>query len=141
MENEADYRQGMVASLKNWGTLCSGQGDCSQCPVGLSKGANITCQEFAMKFPEMMANILEQAVSGNVNSYYNELCARFPNMSLPVDLVARAFCRKAMFEGNFDCTVVDDVSACVACWEKPCYGDVEKSEPESMNVEPLDITF
>jgi len=138
---EAEYRKGMADGLKNWGQVCSGQGRCDECPVGVSKG-QMSCQEFAYKFPEMMANVLEQAASGHVNSYYNEFCVRFPNSAMPVELLARAFCRKAMFEGSFECTVEDDVDACIACWNKPHYSDVEQEqEVGSKLIEPGDITF
>lgn len=135
-----DYRKGIEKGLQQWGTLCSGFGSCEGCPVHTAKGAEISCQEFAMKFPGMMAKILESAVEGKPRTYYAEYCSRFPNNTMPLDLVARSTCRRAVFEGALDCEVTDDVDACIACWNKPCLSDVESPDAQPSQKDSFDLS-
>lgn len=122
------YEQGIIDGVKLWGTACSGQGNCDSCPVSVLTGANVTCAEFAKKFPEKMAGMFSDMTKED-HTYYNEYCLRFPNCNLPVEVLAECACRKAVFEGNVNCEVEGE-SACVDCWNERYYGDVTDTGEE-----------
>ena len=88
----------------------------------------------------MMSKVLEEAVEGKPRTYYNEYCSRFPNNGMDLELVARSTCRKAVFEGSLDCEVTDDLDACLACWNKPCYSDVESPDTQPSESEAFDVS-
>lgn len=139
MVDSTEFKKGVERGLQMWGIVCSGQGSCEGCPVQAAKGAEISCQEFAAKFPGMMGKVLEETVEGSPRTYYNEFCSRFPNNVMPLELTARAICRKAIFEGSLECEVTDDVDACIACWSKPCISDVETPEAQKTQSEAFDL--
>jgi hypothetical protein len=113
------YSQGMIDGIELWGKACSKQGDCSVCPIGVLKGANITCQDFAKQFPAKMVSILKEIDEEQI-TYYEEYLTRFPECQLAVEAVADLMCRKLTFEGYTECEDGD----CLACWQEKYVGDV-----------------
>ena len=115
---------GMIEAIQLWGRTCGRQGACDICPVGAIRGANVTCQEFAEKFPEKFLSILQEmdAAEGTY-SYYSEFCLRFPECQHPIENVAKIACRRAIFEGDVNCPYGDE-GDCIACWNAPYEGDV-----------------
>ena len=120
MANEA----GMIEAVQLWGRTCGRQGACDICPVGAIRGANVTCQEFAEKFPEKFLSILQEMdADEGTYSYYSEFCLRFPECQHPIENVAKIACRRAIFEGDVNCPYGDE-GDCIACWNAPYEGDV-----------------
>ena len=115
---------GMIEAIQLWGRTCGRQGACDICPVGAIRGANVTCQEFAEKFPEKFLSILQEMdADEGTYSYYSEFCLRFPECQHPIENVAKIACRRAIFEGDVNCPYGDD-GDCIACWNAPYEGDV-----------------
>lgn len=115
---------GMLEAIQLWGRTCGRQGACDICPVGAIRGANVTCQEFAEKFPEKFLSILQEMdADEGTYSYYSEFCLRFPECQHPIENVAKMACRRAIFEGDLTCPYGDN-GDCVACWAAAYEGDV-----------------
>lgn len=112
------YSKGLIDGIRLWGEACGRQASCDTCQLGLLRGCDMTCQEFASKFPEKMLSLLKEMNSG-VISYYDEYALRFPSSQLTVEELAICTCRRAIFEGYLDCDSGDDTGACVECWLKP----------------------
>ena len=126
MANE--FQSGKVEALRIWGSVCSGIGDCSDCPIGQLTGVNLSCQEFATQFPEKFLSVLEEIYEGG-RTYYHEYCTRFPNSNLSLEELATCACRKCIFEGDLSCDS-NTLERCVACWSAPYKGDIEVTDTE-----------
>lgn len=125
MSNKKTYTEGMEDAVKIWGTVCEGR-DCHECAVGVVKGDDITCQEFAKKFPKKFVSLLLDQQKQGI-SYVNEFNIRFPNNPMSAeDLAEMGICRRAIFEGYLDCPKPS--SECVQCWNKLFVEDVDYSE-------------
>ena len=124
---QKSYRAGMADGLKLWGEVCQKEVSCSACPIGQMKGLNVSCQEFASKFPMKMISILEE-IKNNGTTYYEEFCARFPEMDLIEEDLAELACRKAVFEGYVDCNKSPE--ECLAWWKEKYIGDRTVSEDD-----------
>lgn len=118
MQNNS-YQQGLIDGIQLWGAACSRQGQCDNCPIGSIRGTGVTCQEFAKEFPAKMVSILTEMSKGEL-SYYEEYCTRFPMCNMTVEILSKAVCRKAVFEGYINCEGGD----CVACWKEKYVSDV-----------------
>lgn len=126
MSREKSYQQGMVDGLELWGRVCGEQSNCDNCPIGLIRGTNVTCQDFARQFPAKMLSLLSEMDAGET-TYFNEFCIRFPECNMDVEAVSKLACRRAVFEGYLDCECTDD-SECLNCWSKRYVGDVSGNE-------------
>ena len=124
---QKSYRAGMADGLKLWGEVCQKEVSCSACPIGQMKGLNVSCQEFASKFPMKMISILEE-IKNNGTTYYEEFCARFPEMDLIEEDLAELACRKAVFEGYLACDRAEIPDACLECWKQKYVGDVTETD-------------
>lgn len=125
MANESNSKvNNMKEALALWGRVCGRQGACDICPVGAIRGTNITCQEFAQKFPDKFLSLLQEMdAKEDGYTYYNEYCVRFPECNQPIENVAQMACRLALFEGGLSCPFGDNAD-CVACWNTPYVGDI-----------------
>ena len=117
------YNEGAVDAISMWGRVCGSEGNCVVCPINTLKGAGVSCQEFAAKFPQKMMSILKELDRDDV-TYYNEYCMRFPESAMPVEVLAACVCRKAVFEGYLDCEDANNNQACIDCWRERYTGDV-----------------
>lgn len=122
---DKSYKQGKLDGIKLYADVCSSQGSCSDCLIGLVKGEDITCQEFMSKFPGKAVSLLTE-MNESEHSFYNEYCIRFPNSDLSVDDIAEVVCRKAVFEGYIGC----DGGDCKECWLEPYSSDVTVNDEE-----------
>lgn len=120
-----DYGQGLVDGIQLWGTVCGRQGACEECPIGSLRGAGVSCQDFARQFPAKMLSILKEMNEGEI-TFYEEYCTRFQSCNLPVEVLAKAACRKAIFEGYLDCEGGD----CEACWKERYIADITMERTE-----------
>ena len=123
------YNEGAQDTISMWGRVCGSVGSCDECPIGALRGDEITCQEFAAKFPQKMLSILKELDRNDV-TYYQEFCMRFPHQSLPLAVVASCVCRKLVFEGYLQCEDAEVDGACEECWKETYTGD------STMDVEP-----
>lgn len=126
-EREKSYQSGIEAGIAMWGRVCGSQGNCSTCPIGALRGANVTCQDFAKNFPAKMVSILTEMDEKQI-SYYQEYCMRFPECNIPINELAQMVCRKVVFEGYVFCDKCSgdnqNVSECIACWNEKYNGDI-----------------
>ena len=76
-DGSKSYEQGVQDGVKLWGEACGKQANCDSCPIGMLKGANITCQEFAQKFSPKMTSMLKEMRDGDY-TYFDEYVTRFP---------------------------------------------------------------
>lgn len=141
-ENKKSYNQGMIDGIELWGKTCGKTGNCSDCPIGNIRGTNVTCQDFAKQFPAKMLSLLKEMNDGEI-TYYEEYCMRFPDNQMPLDYLVTSMCRKAIFEGYLDCSVInsdDSVDVvhdkCLTCWNEKYVGD--KTEEDSDYSSPSD---
>lgn len=125
MENKKSYQQGVIDGIRLWGEVCGGQGNCETCPVGAVRGAGLTCQDFATKYPGKMVSILQE-MKGQNHTFYNEYCVRFPECNLDIETLAKAACRKVVFEGYCACQDTN----CQECWGMPYTQDVTQVEEQ-----------
>ena len=113
------YEQGLQDGIELYGRVCSTQSNCEDCPIGMIRGSEITCQEFMSKFPSKMVSLLSEMDSEEY-TYYKEYITRFPNCNLDLDTLSEIACRKFLFEGFTTCEEGD----CKACWLEKYIGDV-----------------
>lgn len=112
------YEKGMVDAVKIWAETCGGM-SCEECSIGIVRGADVTCQEFAKKFPEKFITLLREQHEGG-NTFAQEFALRFPESGLTAEeLVSVGMCRKLIFNG--DATCEEPSTKCEACW-KSIYG-------------------
>lgn len=116
------YYAGFVDAFKRWGSACSKQANCEECPIGIVKAGGITCSEFAKQFPEKFASLITEMDTDAPISFFEEFCMRFPNCNINVDGVSQLACRKAIYEGYLECDKPREM--CIDCWLEPFYGDV-----------------
>ena len=126
LEPEASYLQGMTDGLALWGDVCGRQSNCESCPMQVVRNANLTCQQFAAKYPNKMLSILMELYKKDY-TYFDEYCTRFPECNLDVEDLQKIMCRKAVFEGYCGCNGGD----CTKCWLEPYTGDVTEFEAEN----------
>lgn len=129
MSSSKSHQQGMIDGIELWGKTCGRQGTCENCPIGSIRGTNVSCQDFASKFPAKMLSILKEMNEGEL-SFYEEYCIRFPNCNLDLETLAACTCRKAVFEGYLDCEKASDTAACEACWREKYVADVTEFAEE-----------
>ena len=123
-DGSKSYEQGVQDGVKLWGEACGKQANCDSCPIGMLKGANITCQEFAQKFSPKMTSMLKEMRDGDY-TYFDEYVTRFPETKDNVEDVSGYICRKYVFEGEVDCPYSDDAERCKACWLEQYEGDIQ----------------
>ena len=120
------YEQGLQDGILLWGEGCSKMANCDECPVGVCKGAGVTCQEFAKQFPQKMVSLLKDVSNGGV-SYVQEYNIRFPESNMTAEqLYENGVCRKTVFEGYVGCEGGD----CIECWKSRYVGDTTESNEE-----------
>lgn len=137
MSYTKSYNQCMIDGIELWGKVCGKTGSCLECPISNIRGTNVTCQDFAKKFPAKMLSVLKEMNEGEI-TYFDEYCMRFPDNQMPVDYLAHCMCRKMVFEGYLDCPVLDcdednpeAEEKCIACWKEQYIGDkTEEDEDE-----------
>lgn len=114
------YEQGVQDGVALWGRTCGRMEDCESCQVGIIKGVNVTCQEFAKQFPAKMVSLLKEMDKGEI-TYAEEYRTRFPECGMSAeDLYQNGVCRKTIFEGYVGFCDND----CVKCWNEVYTGDV-----------------
>jgi hypothetical protein len=123
----------MIDGISLWGRTCGKESNCDMCPIGSIRGTNVTCQDFAKQFPAKMLSILKEMDEEGL-TYYDEYCTRFPECTLPVDVLALCTCRKAVFEGYLNCNVGEEIvndeereEACIRCWQEKYVADVTEA--------------
>lgn len=132
------YEQGIIDGVKLWGDVCKSKENCDRCPIQDIAGANVTCAQFASKFPEKTVSLMQEMHNEDY-TYFNEYVTRFPNCTLTVDELAQCACRKALFEGYVECDA-EDSDACVKCWKETYSGDIteiEQTEPDEAGLDVL----
>ena len=126
MANES----GEIAAVQLWGRVCGRQGGCDVCPISVIRGANVTCPEFAEKFPEKFLSVLKEIdADEGTYTYYSEFCLRFPQCRHSVENLAKLACRRAIFQGEVECPYAGNMEKCVDCWKKPYEGDIDSLTP------------
>lgn len=123
LEPEATYMEGLQDGISLFGSVCSKEANCDECPVSLIKNTNMTCQQFAADYPQKMLSILMELNNKDV-SFFDEYCIRFPSCNLSVDLLSKVACRKAVFEGYCGCGGEQEGLNCKNCWLEKYIGDV-----------------
>lgn len=124
MEKKYTYTQGMIDMAKIFGTVCDTCVSCDKCNVGIVKGADLSCMEFARQFPKKFVSLLVDQYQEGL-SYFDEYILRFPQSTMDVDtLVELGICRKAIFEGYLECELLS--SECKRCWLETYEQDVSK---------------
>lgn len=116
---EASYERGLQDGVALWGAVCGSQANCKVCPIGVVRGAGVTCQDFAMHFPQKFISILKD-MNQQDYTYFDEYCSRFPESNLNVDDLMQVACRKAIFEGYLECKGGN----CKDCWLETYTDDV-----------------
>ena len=133
LEPEASYLQGMADGLSLWGDVCGRQANCESCPMNVvRRGANLTCQQLAARYPQKMLSILLEFYK-KPYTYFDEYCTRFPECNLDVDDLQKVLCRKAVFEGYCACEGGD----CTKCWLEEYTGDVTEFDMETEDTEDM----
>ena len=128
------YEQGIQDGVSLWGKGCGKMDNCENCPVGVLKGANVTCQEFAKQFPAKMVSLLKEMNNGEI-TYAEEYRTRFPECGMNAeDFYQNGMCRRTVFEGYVGCEGGD----CIKCWNEPYVGD---SIDDGDDVEEGDDSF
>ena len=128
---KSEMVKGMTEGIRLWGSVCGRQGICEECPIGSLRGAGVSCQDFARQFPGKMLSILQEMDQGEL-TYYEEFCTRFGSCNLPVEVLAKVTCRKAVFEGYLECEGGD----CEACWKERYISDATISQDTGVDTEP-----
>lgn len=116
---------------------CSSQGDCTGCPMATVKAVDVSCMDFVKQFPEKAYAVCKKMLE-EPHTYYNEYCNRFPQSGLSMPEVALAFCRKAMFDGSFECNTNDEIS-CTRCWNEPYQGEFTTDDFSDTSEDIMDI--
>lgn len=114
----AEFVRGYAKALREYGTVCGSQANCSECPIGRQLAEGIDCTEYMRKFPEQFANILS-TINKRPLTYFEVYCLRFPVNRMGLTDTAEMLCRKAIFEGTAQC----DSGDCRACWNEPYDGE------------------
>lgn len=111
---EKSYNDGVRDGVKLWASACSKMPHCNECPIGVIKGTNLTCQEFIKQFPGKAVSLLSEMNKGEI-TYAQEFNFRFPDAQMTAeDLYNKGVCRKTIFEGYAECEGGD----CIACWNE-----------------------
>lgn len=125
------YEKGMVDAIERFGKFCGSKSNCEGCRINLIKGSEMSCTEFANKFPQKFVSIMLDEVNKGI-SYIEEYHLRFPECDLDAeDMASLGICRRAMFEGYLDCEKPE--SLCRDCWEERYHGDKTEEEGEENN--------
>lgn len=135
-EMQKSFNRGMVEGVKLWGDVCQVMENCERCPIALIAGANVTCAQFASKFPEKTVSLMKEMREKD-HTYFNEYTVRFPNCNMNVEDLAECACRKAVFEGYTGCEN-EDPAECVRCWKATYGGDVTVSPDEEESADTTD---
>lgn len=121
-EMQKSYNRGVIDGIKLWGDVCQVMENCDRCPIALIAGANVTCAQFASKFPEKTVSLMKEMREKD-HTYFNEYVTRFPNCNMNVEDLSECACRKAVFEGYVGCENQDQ-EECIRCWKESYVGDV-----------------
>lgn len=121
-EMQKSYNRGMIDGIKLWGDVCQVMENCDRCPIALIAGANVTCAQFASKFPEKTCSLMKEMREKD-HTYFDEYVTRFPNCNMNVEDLSFCACRKAIFEGFTGCDN-EDQDECIRCWKQTYGGDV-----------------
>ena len=131
---EKTYLQGMEDAIETWGKLCGCKAICDECPIGIIKGTEIDCTEFAKQFPQKFVSLMLEWANNNNITYAEEFHTRFPASPISAEeLVELGYCRRTIFEGHLTCQKPS--SECVKCWNTPFVTDVDENavaEDEAM---------
>lgn len=123
------YMEGMVRGAEVWGAVCSVR-DCDSCAIGIARGDEIECAEFARQFPKKFISLLLDEANCGI-SYAQEFVSRFPANGMSAeDLVDLGMCRKAIFEGDISCDEYDSEESCLSCWRERFFDDIEEDEED-----------
>lgn len=123
------YNQGGIDAIKTWAEACGRQQDCSVCPIGVIRGVDLSCQEFASKYPKKYLSLLRE-MNQEEYTYLDEYRIRFPHINLSLEeMIELGMCRKIIFEGYGAC----EESNCEECWQEQYAGDVTVFEEEQDN--------
>lgn len=126
MSEKKTYEQGMIDAVKIYGEACGGKVNCSECGVGVVIGADVSCHEFAQKFPQKFITLLKESLNNGV-SYAEVYAMRFPNSSLSAeDLANLGMCRKVIFDGDLTCN--KDSTECLNCWKSIYMNEEDTNE-------------
>lgn len=138
MAKKGTYEQGMQDAIEMWGNLCGRKASCNECPIGIIKGDQIDCTEFAKQFPKKYVALLQEDKNNGAITYAEEYHVRFPASPLSTEeLTEMGYCRRAIFEGYLKC---DRPSTdCIACWNEQFIKDEDPRAVEEVDEDDEDL--